>query len=58
MEDIDKTCPESETYNTLSDLDNSTILGLGCGTAEQKERSLAVVRGSIVALEVDDIQHE
>ncbi len=55
---IDRTCAESEIYNALLSLDNSDILDLGCGNAEQTR---AIASGAqqcrIVALEVDEIQH-
>ncbi len=51
-------CDEREIYEKLLPLDNANILELGCGKAD---KTLAIARDSkavsIVALEVDEIQH-
>lgn len=52
-------CSESEIYTSLLPLDNAVVLELGCGKA-QHTREIAEKSGasSVVAMEVDEIQHE
>jgi len=55
---ITRTCPEQEIWNELLELDNRNILELGCGRAEITRAIASEGNGrSIVALEVDEIQH-
>lgn len=55
---ITKTCPESEIYHELLELDGKYILELGCGTAEHT-RAIATEghNRQIMATEIDAIQH-
>ncbi len=55
---ITRTCPETEIYNELLNLDNKQILELGCGAADLT-RAIATEGHDrkIVATEVDEIQH-
>lgn len=55
---ITRTCPESEIYNELLQLDNKQILELGCGAAELTRTIATEGQGrEILATEVDEIQH-
>jgi ubiquinone/menaquinone biosynthesis C-methylase UbiE len=56
---ITRSCPEHEIYNELLDLDGKRILELGCGRADITRAIASEGTGrSVVALEVDEIQHE
>lgn len=58
-EHIDITCPESDIYNRLLELDNKHILELGCGRAEiTRDIATTGTNRNITALEVDEIAHE
>jgi len=51
-------CPEQEIWNELLDLDGKRIIEIGCGRAEITRLIATEGTGrSIVALEVDEIQH-
>ncbi len=55
---IVKTCPESEIYQELLELDDKYILELGCGAAELTRTIATEGRNrQIMATEVDVIQH-
>jgi SAM-dependent methyltransferase len=55
---IERTCPETDIINEYLDLDNKTILELGCGTAELTRVIATGGAGrQVLALEVDEIQH-
>ena len=58
-ETIDLSCPESEVYNRMLQLDGKRILELGCGNAEiTRDIAASGANRSITALEVDGIAHE
>ena len=58
-ETIDLSCPESEIYNRMLELDGKRILELGCGNAEiTRDIATSGENRSITALEVDEIAHE
>lgn len=55
---IERTCPETDIINENLDLDNKSILELGCGTAELTRLIATGGTGrKVLALEVDEIQH-
>ncbi len=57
-EQIDRSCPEPEIYNSLLSLDNKHILELGCGSAEiTRDIATSGAARKITALEVDEIAH-
>ena len=59
VEQIDINCPEAEIYNRTLSLDNTHILGLGCGSAEiTRNIASSGADRKITALEVDRIAHE
>ncbi|TNF97641.1 MAG: class I SAM-dependent methyltransferase [Gammaproteobacteria bacterium] len=54
----ERTCPESEIYNSLLSLDDKNILELGCGRGELTRAIAEAGHGrQVVALEVDEVQH-
>ena len=58
-ENIDLSCPESEIYNRMLELDGKRILELGCGNAEiTRDIATSGENRSITALEVDEIAYE
>ena len=52
----ERVCDEHEIYEALLPLTGAHVLELGCGKAE-KTRAIAQKVNSILALEVDEIQH-
>jgi SAM-dependent methyltransferase len=55
---INKTCPESDIYNDLLELDNCHILELGCGSAEiTRNIATSGQNRKVTAMEVDAIAH-
>lgn len=52
----ERVCDECEIYETLLPLSGAHVLELGCGKAE-KTRAIAKKVNTILALEVDQIQH-
>lgn len=58
LQAIEKTCPESQIFETVLSLDNKSILELGCGDA-MLTRMIAAsgVGRTVMASEVDTIQH-
>jgi SAM-dependent methyltransferase len=58
ISEIIRTCPENEIYNELLELDDKSILELGCGAAEKTIQIAREGHGrQIIAMEVDEIQH-
>jgi SAM-dependent methyltransferase len=56
---IDVTCPETEIYHRLLDLDGRHILELGCGSAAiTRDIATAGPDRKVTALEVDEAAHE
>ena len=59
IDHIEKTCPETEIYHELLDLDGKHILELGCGSAMiTRDIATAGPDRRVTALEVDEQAHE
>lgn len=59
IEHIGKTCPETEVYHELLDLDGKHILELGCGSAMiTRDIATAGPDRKVTAFEVDEQAHE
>ncbi len=59
VEQIDRTCPESEIFESVLSLDHKKILELGCGDASITRQIARAGNGrTIIATEVDTIQHQ
>jgi len=57
-DNIENTCPESDIYNRLLDLDQKHIVELGCGAAEITRTIATEGEGrTVTAFEVDEIAH-
>lgn len=58
LDQIETSCPESDIYNRLLQLDDALILELGCGNAiHTREIAGGGTRRRVTALEVDEIAH-
>ena len=59
IQHIDKTCPETEVYHELLDLDGKHILELGCGSAMiTRDIATAGPDRKVTAYEVDEQAHQ
>lgn len=57
-EDIENTCPESDIYNLLLEMDDKHIVELGCGNAEHTRLIATSGHNRVVtAFEVDEVAH-
>lgn len=59
IETIEKTCPETEIFESVLSLNHQTILELGCGDASLTRLIATTGKGRVItATEVDKIQHQ